>query len=532
MGQQIRSKQVLFDSQLDFTSALKITNLANGTASGDAVNLSQLNAVASTINSLEWQDSAIADIQYIKTTAGAPTITGGTAGELILNTNNNTLYTVLTATTVNAGVALTEGQRYIFKENGTGTGTGLVPTANNNIYESISSVSTAITPTTGTFISIDDDSNNLWYWGGSSWVSKGFEATTASTGLTKVGLDIRLDSSAAGNGIGFATGVLSLDLGELTSTAIDVAADSIAFLDATDSGTKLESVSDLVGFIAGTTATSGLSATSGVMKLDINGLTADTTYSGTDKFAIYDGANKGITFANFATTLAGTTTASGLSASAGVLTLNINGLTADTAIGATDVFAMYDGANKKITWTNVLAAIDNSIFTTGNFVDGTTIDFTVTAGASVTAEVALASLTAAYLNDTNVPTAGQVLSAATGAAGTQFTWVDNAPANTPKRVRSAATAVPSGEGIAITDVFGADVPASNTIPTVYVNGIAVFVGDVGEAATADCWFAEVAANAVPVAFSALSGNENLVWDVVNAGYALDTSDRIEVRYEV
>ena len=70
---------------------------------------------------------------------------------------------------------------------------GLVPTANNNIYESISSVSTAITPTTGTFISIDDDSNNLWYWRGSSWVSKGFEATTASTGLTKVGLDIRLE---------------------------------------------------------------------------------------------------------------------------------------------------------------------------------------------------------------------------------------------------------------------------------------------------------------------------------------------------
>ena len=495
---QTRLKQILKDSQFDFTSLLKITNLANGTAANDAVNLSQLNAVSDTINGLEWQDSAL---DYV---------------------TDNTVVPVSEVT----------GARYILSASGGAPNAAYDGASAGDIVEFNGTVWVATTPTTGMFISADNEDTLLYYWGGAAWSTKAFEATTASTGLTKVGFDIRLDASAAGNGIGFATGVLSLNLSELTGAAIDVAADSIAFLDATDSTTKLESVSDLVGFIAGTVTTSGLSATSGVMALNINGLTTDTTYSGTDKFAIYDGANKGITFTNFATTLAGTTTASGLSASAGILTLDINGLTADTTIAATDVFAMYDGANKKITWTNILNAIDNSILVAGNFVDGTTIDFTVTTGTSVTAEVAAASLTAAYINDTNVPTAGQVLSAATSAAGTQFTWITPATSSTPRRVRSAATAVPSGEGVAITDVFGADNPAANTIPIVFVNGVAVFVGDVGQTATADCWFAEVGVPAVAVAFSALDGNENLVWDVVNAGYALDTSDTIEVRYSI
>jgi hypothetical protein len=46
---------------------------------------------------------------------------------------------------------------------------------------------------------------------------------------------------------------------------------------------------------------------------------------------------------------------SGIAVAANDVALDINGLTADTALGDTDAFPMYDGANKKITWANVKA---------------------------------------------------------------------------------------------------------------------------------------------------------------------------------
>lgn len=194
---QFRNKQIKFDSNIAFDTLLKVTNLANGTATNDAVNYSQLQAVEAMIASLEFQDSAITSLNYIKTTAGAPSTTGATTGEVLLNTNNNTLYTSTSGDTWDAGVALTAGQRYIFKANGTGTGTGIVATANNNIYESNGSAVAATTPTTGMIISVDDENTALYYFGGSSWVVRYFEASTASTGLVKVGFDIRLDPSSA-----------------------------------------------------------------------------------------------------------------------------------------------------------------------------------------------------------------------------------------------------------------------------------------------------------------------------------------------
>lgn len=50
--------------------------------------------------------------------------------------------------------------------------------------------------------------------------------------------------------------------------------------------------------------------------------------------------------------------------------LNINGLTADTAITkATDVVAIYDGANKKITWANVLTTLGLNTTSSAEFGD-------------------------------------------------------------------------------------------------------------------------------------------------------------------
>jgi len=70
----------------------------------------------------------------------------------------------------------------------------------------------ATTPTTGMFISVDDESSSLRQWGGSSWDQKYFESTTASTGLTKVGFDIRLADATAANGIAISSGAVSISL--------------------------------------------------------------------------------------------------------------------------------------------------------------------------------------------------------------------------------------------------------------------------------------------------------------------------------
>jgi len=68
----------------------------------------------------------------------------------------------------------------------------------------------------------------------------------------------------AGNGLAAASAVLSLDLNELSAAAVDVAADSIAIVDATDNGSKKESIADLVTAMAG----AGLTATNGVLSAD------------------------------------------------------------------------------------------------------------------------------------------------------------------------------------------------------------------------------------------------------------------------
>lgn len=117
-------------------------------------------------------------------------------------------------------------------------------------------------PTTGTFVSDDSDSSSLLYFGGVSWTTKSFEATTASTGLTKVGFDIRLDSSAAGSGLGFSSGVLSVNV---DGSTIEINADTLrvksagilpVHIDRTDTGLNADSLSLKTGYAssAGTVA--------------------------------------------------------------------------------------------------------------------------------------------------------------------------------------------------------------------------------------------------------------------------------------
>ena len=72
-------------------------------------------------------------------------------------------------------------------------------------------------------------------------------------------------SDLAGDGLSAASGVMALDLNELSAATVSVANDSIAIIDADDSnGSKKESIADLVNAMAG----AGLSATDGVLSTD------------------------------------------------------------------------------------------------------------------------------------------------------------------------------------------------------------------------------------------------------------------------
>lgn len=87
------------------------------------------------------------------------------------------------------------GDRYLINGTGAGTWTG----HNYAIAEFDGSVWTFITPTSGTFCGVDDDPNYIYYFGGTGpWIKKGFEATTASNGVIKVGSDLQANLLVSG----------------------------------------------------------------------------------------------------------------------------------------------------------------------------------------------------------------------------------------------------------------------------------------------------------------------------------------------
>ena len=85
-----------------------------------------------------------------------------------------------------------------------------------------------------------------------------------NTKVTDAMINDDVATGLAGVGLVATTGVLALDLNELTAETVAVATDSIAFLDETDNSSKLESIADLATAMAGT----GLTATAGVLSVD------------------------------------------------------------------------------------------------------------------------------------------------------------------------------------------------------------------------------------------------------------------------
>jgi len=108
-----------------------------------------------------------------------------------------------------------------------------------------------------------------------AYVSLSGDATLAagvlSIGATKVTDAMMNDDVAtglAGNGLSAASGVVAVDLNELSAAAIDVANDSFALIDANDSnGSRKESFADYATAIAGV----GLKADAGVLEVRVTG---------------------------------------------------------------------------------------------------------------------------------------------------------------------------------------------------------------------------------------------------------------------
>jgi hypothetical protein len=156
-------------------------------------------ANAALIGGLEWQDSAL---DYVTDNTAVP------------------------ATEVS-------GDRYILSHDGGAPHANWDGASAGDIVEFDGTSWVVTAPTTGMFISADDEPTLLYYWGGSAWSTKLFESTTASTGLVKSGVDIRLaDAAENASGIKVLSGVITLeDLGAFDTDGLAEGSANLYFTD-------------------------------------------------------------------------------------------------------------------------------------------------------------------------------------------------------------------------------------------------------------------------------------------------------------
>jgi hypothetical protein len=246
-----------------------------------------------------------------------------------------------------------------------------------------------------------------------------------------------LDTAVSGQTVTF-----TMDLNELTAAAVDASADSIAIIDATDDGSKKESIADLATAMAG----DGLVASAGAFAVNVADMATSMTgdLADSDEFAISDGGTMkkvdfsvvrdaafadlsgdatvaaggaltiaanavqtGMVHDDVATELAG----DGLVASSGVLAVNVAdmGTSLTGAIDDTDEFAISDaGTMKKVDFSVVRDAV---------FAD-LSGDATVAAGGALTI-AANAVQTGMVHDDVATELAGDGLAASSGVLAVQ-----------------------------------------------------------------------------------------------------------------
>lgn len=221
-------------------------------------------------------------------------------------------------------VSPSTGDRYLITG---GTATGAWVGQEENIAEWNGSTWDFTTPTTGTYVSVDDETDGLYYFGGSTWQKKFYESTTASTGLEKVGVDIRVNFPADGslyeNGsnelaIQFSTTFndqRAVAAADLASTANGEGASIIGIEDAGAYFTATD-VEGALAELAANAATSGVEytvGTGGVTKGDLLAVTSNNTVQ-------------------TKSTLTAATWGVGLAATTEIATATVNSLSNDTVL--------------------------------------------------------------------------------------------------------------------------------------------------------------------------------------------------------
>jgi hypothetical protein len=234
---------------------------------------------------------------------------------------------------------------------------------------------------------IEDAVGNLLTAGaGISLAYDDANGTLTITNTTSAG---DIESVTAGDGLsgGGTSGAVSLalDLNELTAATVDVSADSIAIIDATDDSSKKESIADLASGMAGT----NLTATSGTLGIADSVIRGKISASGD---LSYDSSTGVISFTNDAGDIEGVTAGDGLSGGGTTgtvsLALDLNELTAASIDVANDSFAIIDASDnssKKEAIADFVSAIAGTNITATNGVLSSTADISgVTAGSGLT----------------------------------------------------------------------------------------------------------------------------------------------------
>ena len=198
------------------------------------------------------------------------------------------------------------------------------------------------------------------------WVDTDTNTTyTAGTGLSLNGTVFNLASSAAGSGLAIDANGLHIDLNEYSSVAI-ASGDRLFTLDQNAVTEQLTTISDLGSYLA-SQANAGIgSLGDGKLTIDLSEYVTPVAFASGDSFLVLD--SDGITEQR------GTVSQLG------------------SYMAGTNVTAAGDG---KLSVTD--ATIEGVVFTTANFVDSSRIDFTATAGQSVTADLVANSVSETYL---------------------------------------------------------------------------------------------------------------------------------------
>lgn len=201
-----------------------------------------------------------------------------------------------------------------------------------------------------------------------------------------------LTTSVAGDGLAGGNGsALSLDLNELTGAEVDVANDSIAIVDANDgNASRKEAVADVITAVAGV----GLSASAGVLAVDLQEVAEVAIAVADDYIAILDGGISGDTkkekFADVMTAVAGT----GLTATNGVLSVDehAQGIITEDDIVRNEVVEPDTGSDTDYTLANTPVAGTVAIFLNGALQQpGTGEDYTIDGASIVFADAVDAS---------------------------------------------------------------------------------------------------------------------------------------------